>query len=531
VTNSQVAPAPASNPPSTVAVAVRNVSKTFGGTRALSDVSLELAPGEIHALVGQNGSGKSTLFKILAGYHEPDGEGTLEVRGRPVPLPIHPGDLSSLGFRFVHQDLGIAGSLSILENVRVGHFATGRVGRIRWREERAHVAKLLADFGVELPPDTPCERLSQAEKAIVAIVRALQFRPGEQPTLLVLDEPTAYLPPPEISRLFTAVRKLRETGVAIVFSTHRLDEDRDLSDRVSVLRDGHLVGTYPTDETSEQGLIRAIIGKDLDNVYPETSPTEHGRPMLAVRGLSGGPVEDVSFTLHAGEVLGVTGLVGMGHDEIPYLAFGGQPLRSGTIEIDGQAYKSLTPREAIGQGVGLVPANRQRDSGIQSASLKENVTIPVLNGYFRRGTLDHRREHRDVTTMLDSVDVRPRGAQERALSTLSGGNQQKALLAKWLNVPGLRVLILHEPTQGVDIGARKAIFELLRKAADDGMAILLASAEYEDLAHLCNRVVVMRHGRAAAELAGSDLTEDRIVEHCYRSGALTSKDDASTTRS
>lgn len=524
MTKSLVAAEPGGHEPTAVAVAIRNVSKTFGGTRALSNVSLELAPGEIHALVGQNGSGKSTLFKILAGYHEPDGGGTLEVRGRPVALPIRPGDLNALDFRFVHQDLGIAGSLSILENVRVGHFVTSRMGRIRWREERAHVAKLLKDFGVELSPDTPCEKLSQAEKAIVAIVRALQSRPGEQPTLLVLDEPTAYLPPPEISRLFTAVRKLRETGVAIVFSTHRLDEVKNLSDRVSVLRDGHLVGTYPTAEVTEQGLIRAIIGKDLETVYPDAAPTEHVRPMLCVNGLSGGPVADVSFTLHAGEVLGITGLVGMGHDEISYLAFGGQPASSGTIEIDGQLCKSLTPRRAIALGVGLVPANRQRDSGIQSASLKENVTIPVLGGYFRRGSLDHRRERRELATLLDSVDVRPRGAQERALATLSGGNQQKALLAKWLNIPGLRVLILHEPTQGVDVGARKAIFELLRQAADNGMAILLASAEYEDLAHLCDRVVVMRHGRAAAELSGSDLTEERIVEHCYRSDSVRSAD-------
>ncbi|GAA1566390.1 sugar ABC transporter ATP-binding protein [Dactylosporangium maewongense] len=498
-------------------LSVKNVSKTFGGTRALSGVSLDLAAGEIHALVGQNGSGKSTLFKILAGYHEPDGGATLEVGGKLIPLPLHPGAVNGLGFRFVHQDLGIAGSLSILENVRVGHFATGYAGRIRWSQERALVAKLLRDFGVDMSPDTPCERLSQAEKAIVAIIRGLQSRPGERPTLLVLDEPTAYLPPPEIRRLFVAVRRLRETGVAIVFSTHRLDEVKELSDRVSVLRDGHLVGTYKTEETTESALIRAIIGKDLDSVYPNNARAARDKPVLEVRGLCGGPVADVSFTLHEGEVLGVTGLVGMGHDEIAYLAFGGQASSSGTIRIDGTVCRSLNPRTAIELGVGLVPANRQRDSGIQSATLKENVTIPVLGGYFRCGTLDHAGERRDVTALLDAVDVRPRGSQDRALATLSGGNQQKALLAKWLNVPGLRILILHEPTQGVDLGARKAIFELLRNAVDSGMAILLASAEYEDLAHLCDRVVVMRHGRPAAELSGADLTEERIVEHCYRS--------------
>lgn len=502
------------------AISLRGFSKTFPGTKALADVNLELRPGEVHALIGQNGSGKSTLFKILAGIHAPDPGAGLTVRGTEVSLPIQPADLPRLGFSFVHQDLGLALSMSVLENMRAGYFATGRLGRIRWKDERLYVKRVLEDFGVGFDPSTPAADLSQAERAIIAIVRALQVRSGEDRSLLVLDEPTAYLPPPDIARVFEAVRKLRASGVPILFTTHRLDEVKELADRASVLRDGRLVGTYAVDQVSERDLITALIGQDLGELYPDPPPGASPQVVLSAHGLCRHPVKDASFELRRGEVLGLTGLVGMGHDEVLDLLYGARTPARGEIEIDGERYPSMTPRRALELGLGLLPANRQRDSGIPQASLKENVTMPVLgHRYFKGARLRHARERTDVASLLRRFEVRPSSDPDRLLATLSGGNQQKALLGKWMQIPNLRALLLHEPTQGVDIGSRKSIFEFIREAAAAGTAVVLATAEYEDLAHLCDRVLVMRYGEIVSELSGADLTEERIVHHCYQTEA------------
>jgi ribose transport system ATP-binding protein len=499
-------------------VEVRGLSKTFSGTRALDRVDLAVQAGSVHALLGRNGSGKSTLFKILSGYHHPDPGGELFVAGRPVELPLSPGDPPRLGFSFVHQDLGLIDSFSILENLRMGRFATGLGGRIRWRQERRDVIRLLRDFGLRASPDAALATLAPAERAIVAILRAVQPREGEPQTLLVLDEPTAYLPPPDIGHLFETVRELRDSGVAVLFATHRLDEVVEIADRVSVLRDGRLLETREVDETTEEQLIEAIIGEPLGDLYP-APPSGGGRSVaLSVRRLSHEVVEDVSFDVHEGEVLGLTGLVGMGHDEIPYLVFGATRAARGEICVGGAQPGPLSPRQALGQGVALLPADRARQSGIQEVSLRENISMPILGRYFAHGKLDQSGERRVTLELLARFAVQPRGDSERRLSTLSGGNQQKALLAKWMQIPELRALLLHEPTQGVDIGSRKTIFEFIRAAADEGAAIVIASSEYDDLAHLCDRVLILRHGRIVRELLGAELTEERIVEWCYRTG-------------
>lgn len=505
----------------TAAVAIAGLSKTFPGTKALDQVSLEIRPGEVHALLGKNGSGKSTLFKVLAGYHEPDAGAEITVHGTAVSLPIQPTDVSRLGFSFVHQDLGVAGAMTVLENLRVGYFATGRLGRIRWSQERRLVRRELTDFGVDIDPDALVGDLTQAERAIVAIVRGLQAHENERRTLLVLDEPTAYLPPPDIGRLFNAVRQLKRSGVAILFATHRLDEVKELADRATILRDGKYVGTFETASMTEDDLIREIIGGELERLYPEPPTGGSQHVELAVRDLTGHPVRDASFELRGGEVLGLTGLVGMGHDELPYLLVGARNAERGTLQFgEGRELSTLTPRDALKAGVALLPADRRTASGIQTLSLRDNLSMPVLGGYFHGGRLDKTQERQDAASLLHKFQVKAEGDTERLLSTLSGGNQQKALLAKWLQMQELKALLLHEPTQGVDISSRKAIFEFIRETAARGTAVLLASAEYEDLAHLCDRVLVMRHGAIVSELAGSDLTEDRIVEHCYRTSRV-----------
>lgn len=489
---------------------VRGLTKTFGGTRALNAVDLDVAAGEIHALVGQNGSGKSTLIKILSGYHAPDA-GEVSIKGQRARLPFRPGDSHRYGLSFVHQELSLAEGMTVLENLRLGHYRTTRYGRLLWASERRRARELLKTMNLELDPDLPVREVPQAERALIGIVRALSQVGGEG--VLVLDEPTAYLPAPAVDQLFAAVRAVAQRGSAVLFVTHRLEEVIALSDRVSVLRDGSLVGTLTTKEASEAQIIALMLGRELGQIYPSRSHPE-GEHALAVRGLSGAIATDLNFSVRRSEIVGMTGLVGMGHDEVPYLIFGSRNRSTGEIALSGRTVQRPTPASMRAAGVALLPADRQRSSGSLHATVLENITLPVLGSFFSRGLLNHRAERKQVLRLMQEFEVR--GAEpDRQLGSLSGGNQQKVLLAKWLQSRPA-VLMLHEPTQGVDVGSRRQIFGIIREVADAGAAVLIASAEYEDLANICNRVLVMRHGRIVSELSGAELTEDRIVEQCYR---------------
>lgn len=494
-------------------LAIRGLTKTFVGTRALDAVDLDICAGEVHALLGQNGSGKSTLIKILSGYHTPDAGAAISVRGQPVKLPIAPTDPRRLGIAFMHQDLGLVETMSVLDNLRIGRFETALGWRVRWRAERSRTRALLRRFEVNIDPDTPISRLSQTERAVVGVMRALQDVETTQGAgLLVLDEPTASLPEGEVDVLFDAVRRVTAAGSSVLFVSHSLDEVLTISDRVSVLRDGRLVAQRQTAELDERSLVRLIVGRDLGELYPsvEHSPAT---PVLRVEALTGAVVRDVSFEVREGELLGLTGLVGAGHDEVPYLMYGDRSPVSGDVLLRGKSLGALTPERSKAAGLALLPADRQRAGGIMRATVKENVTISSLDRYRRRLRLDHKGERTAVQRVLENFNVQP-PVPGRKLATLSGGNQQKALLGRWLST-GPDVMLLHEPTQGVDIGSRKAIFEILQNAAKTGMGIVYASAEYADLAHVCDRVLVFRNGRMVAELAGSALTEEQILGHAY----------------
>lgn len=494
-----------------LALEAEHLTKSFGGVRVLDDVSISVAPGEIHGLVGANGSGKSTLIKILSGYHTPDG-GSLNVRGEEVPLPIPPDRATRLGLSFVHQDLGLIPQLSVLENLRVGRFESHAGWRISWREERAAVRAALERFDLDLSPEAPVASLSSIERVLLAMVRAfsdLEHAPGG---VLLLDEPTAYLPRDGVERLFDAVRRAAGEGAGVVFVSHRLEEISVLTERVSVLRDGRLVGTADTAGLSEADLVQMIVGM---GITPATySPAPEGEVSLAARSLRGLTANDVSFELRRGEVLGLTGLIGMGHEEVPYLLFGAVP-GSGDIALDeGEtSVAEMSPRRAMSAGMALLPGDRQGASGAGNLSVKENVTLPTVERFFTGGFLRPRREEAHVLDLLRQYDVRP-AAPPRKLETLSGGNQQKALVAKWLERRP-RIFLMHEPTQGVDVKAREEIAGVISQIAADGGSVLLCSCEYEDLARICGRVLVFRHGRIASELAGEGLTKDRIVERCY----------------
>ncbi len=490
------------------------LSKSFGGTVALDRADLEIRSGEIHALVGQNGSGKSTLIKILSGYHHADA-GRVAALGQEVRLPLSSEVLRGFGISFVHQDLGLISGGTVLENLRVGRYSTGAGKRIRWRVERALARELLGRFELDVDVDEQIARLSQTQRVILAVARAVaDVEQGGGRGLLVLDEPTAALPPHEIGLLFTAMRRVTEWGSAVLFVTHNLDEVLAVADRVSVLRDGRLVATEDVSGLDEQSLVALVLGRKLGELYPEILLRDIER-VMEIRGLCGRVAEDVSLNLHSGEIVGLTGLVGAGHDEVPYLIYGALPPSAGVIAIDGEEWTRPTPERSKQAGVALLPADRQAQSGISRATVRENVTLPALAGYRTRLGLDLARERADVQRDLERFSVQP-PETERLLYTLSGGNQQKALLARWLRMKP-RVLLLHEPTQGVDIGARRGIFGILRDSVMAGTSVLYSSVEYEDLANVCDRVLVFRRGIVIRTLSGADLTADKIAEYCYRS--------------
>lgn len=501
------------NPPA--ALHARGLAKTFGLTTVLRDVELEVRPGEIHGLVGQNGSGKSTLIKILAGYLEPDPGGELRIRDEPVSLPIAPAASRRRGLRFIHQDLGLVDSMSVLENLVVGRgFDTGKGWSIRWRRERDNARKRLARFGLQVDVDAPVARLNSAERTIVAIARGFEeLDAGGVTPIIVLDEPTAHLAGNEVSLLFAAIREAVSTGASALFVSHRLDEVLDLCDRVTVLRDGRRVTVVAAADTDEHRLMKSILGRELTQIYPE--PRRPGREVvLSVADLAGDRVERLSFDIHAGEILGLTGLLGMGHDDVPYMVFGARRAHGGRVRVAGHKL-SLEPRHAIRAGMALLPADRQHAGSAPAATVRENLMLPRSERFFTRGRLRHRAERRYVRELLERFDVRP-PAPEARLAELSGGNQQKALLAKWLQQRPL-VLLLHEPTHGVDVGARKQIFGLIKEATDQGTAVLLCSTEYDDLAHLCDRVLVMRDGRVRARLTGDAVNKDTIIAQAHAS--------------
>jgi ribose transport system ATP-binding protein len=474
-------------------------------------------PGEIHGLLGQNGSGKSTFIKILAGYHAPDHGAKLAIGGKPVSLPLDPGTPHLLGLSFVHQDLGLVPEMTVLENLRVGSYETGFGWRIRWRRERERVRVALRQFGLEqISPDAEIGTLRDVERAMVAIVRALEQLKGLTRGVLVLDEPTAYLPRDGVERLFEAVRTVAAAGFGVLFVTHRLEEVRVLTDRVTILRDGAHVDTAATASLSERDVIERILGRALGELYPSAHQMR-GEIALAARNISGTVVRSFSIELHRGEIVGLTGLLGMGQEQVPHLLFGSERARTGEVVLGKRELdlRQMSPRRAITAGIALMPANRLREGAAQAATVTENVTLPTLRSYFRLGFLRHRRERRAVIAQLHEFQVVPPDPT-RVFAKLSGGNQQKALLAKWFATRP-QVFLLHEPTQGVDIGAKKQIFGQIRDLAEGGGAVVLASVEYEDLAHLCDRVLVFRDGEIVAELRGTDLSTERIVEQCFAS--------------
>ncbi len=491
---------------------VSGLSKAFGPTEALTDVDFDLRAGEVHALVGQNGSGKSTLVKILAGVHAPDA-GAIAVEGEDFD-PLRPGEARERGLRFVHQDLGLVDSLDVVENLALGCGYDVRFPRrISWRHERRQASAALADLGYSMDVRALVGTLQASERTAIAIARALD---GWQSAarLLVLDEPTASLPEVEVARLFDVIGTIRERGVGVIYVSHHLEEVLAIADRVTILRDGARVGTFDAADLDHDSMVELIVGRGPDAPTGEPAPSgtpARYEPSLVAEDLSGSVLRAVSLRVGAGEVLGVAGLTGSGREELGPMLFGAAP-RSGSVSVDGHPVPVDRPDLAVAAGLGFVPADRKSLGLVASMVVGENVTLADLRPYLRGGVLRHRKERSDVDTWLGLLDVRPRN-QSLGAMRLSGGNQQKVLLARWLRIQP-RVLILDEPTQGVDVGAKAEIHRRIVDAARDGAGVLVCSTDTAELVRVCDRVLVMQRGRIGAELLGRDISEERIDRLC-----------------
>ncbi len=495
------------------------INKHFGaGPAVLDDVDLTIAPGEVHGLLGANGSGKSTLIKILSGVHGVD-SGTLTVRGEPAQLPLLGDRAQALGLRFVHQDLGLVGSLSALENYLIPLISASRGSlKMNWRAQQRRMQSVLDRYGLAFDPQTEVALLRPVDRALLAIVRALDGpgTPFPGPRLVVLDEPTVFLPQVEIDKLFSLIRRIAADGSSVLFVSHDLDEVRAVTDRITVLRNGAVVlACARTAEISSKQLIKAIVGAELASGSRIGPPTNVGHELLRVSQLTAGAARGVDFTAYTGEVIGLTGLSGDGYEDIVEALAGAIRSRAGQITLAGSVYemRSWNPTVAVAQGVVLVPADRLVNGIAPELPLIDNVTLPQLNS-FLAGPLLRRGAMRTYTqTLIDRYDIRPTDP-DNPIAQLSGGNQQKAVLGKWIETAP-KILLLHEPTQGVDVGARQQIFRIIRETAEHS-SVLVASSDHDQLAELCDRVLIVRKGNIVAQLTNDEVTKSRITAECLQ---------------
>jgi len=499
---------------------IEGLSKSFGGAQALDNVSLTVRHGEVHGLLGQNGSGKSTLIKILSGFHAPDGSPRIEIAGRAISLPVSLAALRAHGVSFVHQHLGLLPSLTVLENLLLSGLAAENRWRIDWRAEARRARTLFERYDIRLDPLSSLSALTPVERAQLAIVRAFDElgrdkRQAGAGGLLVLDEPTPFLPAHDVEALFKLIREIIGDGASVIFVSHDIDEVLEITDRATVLRDGRVAGIFETAAMSKADVIRLIVGEHVDLETLRPAAKTPAAPSIVISGLSGGTVQPFSVSLAPGEVVGLTGLIGSGYDEVIYLTYGATPAEAGTLEIDGVsiAIGDLRPRRAIARGCVMIPGDRLANGAVAALSVAENINQPVMNHVSRAWALSDARLSQNARTLVDRFDVRPRDPA-RLFGALSGGNQQKALLAKWFQTRP-RLILLDEPTQGVDVGARAQVFAAIADAARQGAAVLCASSDYEQLTAICDRVLVFNRGRVAKQLIGAEISKPAIAAACY----------------
>jgi ribose transport system ATP-binding protein len=513
-----------------VLIETESLVKVFGGVRALDRVSVDIPLGEVRGLVGENGSGKSTFIKVLAGYHKPD-SGIVRVGGEPVPLPIRLESLPSTYIAFVHQDLGLVGDLSVLENFFIRDIARARQASFRdkfvpRRAYRRHLRECLDSYGIPVHDlDMAVGELSPLHRAMVAIIRAAdEIRRSQAPaSLLVLDEPSVYLPGDQRGILYTLIRNLVADSKSVLLVSHDIDEVLEVADTITIFRDGKVIDTVASPQTSRRDVVEMMVGLAPGRMETMAAQAEAARAAAAASAsrvvemahVASGAVADATLEVGAGEVVGLAGLAGSGYELVPRIIYGLMPVVSGAMKVCGQSVApgSYSPARAIEQGVVLVPRDRIREGGVGTLTVNENVFFPIRSKFTRRGVVHWKDAWSWVHEQLVKFDVRPPDGT-RELSTLSGGNQQKAIFSKWSQM-NPKLMLLEEPTQGVDVGARLGIWGFIGQAAAAGTGVLVASSDYEELVELCDRVIVMASGAVVSVLGRDELSKQNILSACY----------------
>ncbi len=482
---------------------MRNITKHFGGVKALTDVSLKVEPGEIHALIGENGAGKSTLMKILSGAYVRD-SGQIFIDGKEVKIS-DPKESKDQGVAIIYQEFMLAPDLTVAENIYIDKLSAGKKF-INWKElsnnEREQLERL--GFG-DIDPNTKCGSLSVAYQQVVEICKCLT----RNAKILVFDEPTAVLTFSEIEKLFSVIKKLKEEGVSIIYISHRLEEIFELSQHISVLKDGTYVGTVKTKEFDKDRLVNMMIGREMTEMFPERH-AKIGETILEVQNLCAGMVQDVSFSVKAGEVLGFNGLVGAGRTETMRALFGADKKESGKVIYFGKEVDWKNPKQAIAEKFGLLPEDRKKQGLLLQQSIRMNTTLACLNKITKLGFINHKSEKEFVKETLASIQTKYNSTEDNA-NSLSGGNQQKIALAKWI-AADCKCIVFDEPTRGVDVGAKTEIYKVINNLAENGVAVIIISSEMPEIIGMCDRVLVMRNGKISGEVRKEELTENALIK-------------------
>ncbi len=498
--------------PASVLLQMTGISKTFPGVRALQNVDLHVRAGECLALVGENGAGKSTLMKILSGVYDAD-EGTVAIDNQPV-VPRNPHHAQQLGVSIIYQEFNLFPNMSIEENIFIGR-EPNRTGFVDRRQLRESALQFLRQVGVELDPRSMVRNLSVAQQQMVEIAKALSYNAR----IVIMDEPTSALTDNEVQALFKIIRGLKERGLGVVFVSHRLDEIFEICDRITVLRDGRNAGELETATSAPDQVVRMMVGREISDLYQKEASTAQEHVVLEVRGLSRRGtqqddarvvLDDVSLEVRAGEIVGLAGLVGSGRTEVARAIFGADPFDSGQILLDGQPVTIRTPSDAIKRGIALAPEDRKLQALVLMLAIRENISLPNLGRLSKFGFVRRRDERNLAQHYIEALSVRTPSMEQKVVN-LSGGNQQKVVLAKWLAL-NPRVLIVDEPTRGIDIGAKAEVHSLLSQLAASGVAVLMISSELPEVIRMSDRVYVMREGKISGVIDRNEATEERVME-------------------
>ena len=484
-------------------IELKNIHKTFPGVYALKNVSLSVFPGEVHGLVGENGAGKSTLIKVIAGYHRPN-QGEYLIEGKPADIQT-PNDAIRSGIAVVYQELNVVDSLSVAENVYFGRLPRTALGRVKWKQLYTDTDQILKRLGLHISSRQKVGMLNIAQKQLVEIARSISMNPR----VVIMDEPTSSLAPVEIENLMGVIRRLKEQQVGIVYISHKLNEIMDICDRITVLRDGEFITCVQKDEIDENRLIHAMVGRSLDEMYTRKCCAKENLA-LQVEGLTTDKIKQVSFYVREGEIVGFSGLMGSGRTELAKALYGSDKRIAGTVKICGRELGKNSNEQAVRMGMGLIPEDRKIEGIFQNLSVEKNITISDLKFCSEQGVVRKSRENDTADQLIGDLRIKA-SSRDQLIVNLSGGNQQKVLVARWLAKKNLKVLIVDEPTRGIDVGAKTEIYRLLDELAGHGLAVLVMSSEMQEILGVCDRIYVMKRGRITAEYSSEEATQEKLL--------------------